>query len=56
MRVDMGEQVMRMYERIRDKGWGQKDFSVIYQLMLEEAQQTHDTAAADASTHSDTHP
>ena len=39
MEVEMGERVWRMYEDIGKKGWGQKDFSIIYQHLMQRAQQ-----------------
>ena len=47
VRVEMGEKVLALYERVKEKGWAGKDFSVIYQLMKEEADSSQ--AAADGS-------
>ena len=50
MEVGLGEAVHAMYEEVKARGWGHKDFSVIYQLMLEKAQQ------AEAGQHGVHHP
>ena len=48
VRVEMGEKVLALYERVKEKGWAGKDFSVIYQLMKEEADSSQ--GAAQVST------
>ena len=49
VRAEMGEKVLALYERVKEKGWAGKDFSVLYQLMKEEADGS--AAAPSATAH-----
>ena len=49
VRVEMGEAVLGLYERVKAKGWGGKDFSVIYQLLKEESEGGGGSTAARAA-------
>jgi 3-hydroxyisobutyrate dehydrogenase len=46
VRLEMGESVLQLYQRVRERGWGGKDFSVIYELMRQEAEEAKAMAEA----------
>ena len=44
VRLEMGESVLQLYQRVKERGWGGKDFSVVYELMRQEAEEAKATA------------
>ena len=46
MSMDIGNKALELYERVKERGWGTKDFSVIYQLILEHSKQASGTAGS----------